>query len=268
MSNNLIDLTGNVHAIEKSNIATGTRSGYYNRLIALTIWCFDLRSYSDLIQPHFMERLTQAHQKDLTEPRYRKRKRKYLRVEILSILRGMKRGHPESSPLRLVVDENDPNQRILSYDDIVSFMETFKKKEKVNKKLARRFQKAVAKLTPDDTEDVQDPITLLDDEEEDDGEIWVLVRQESPTYDNIRSAVRQLYTATGADFPSKLQNSISLYIKGSKRLNKLAKQILGLDLSEGKKCMTKNIYSKLCYILFRSDQVEHIFAHLFFVLDW
>ena len=126
-----------------------------------------------------MERLTQAHQKDLTQPCYRKRKRNYLIVEILSTLRGMKRGHPKSSPLRLVSDENDPNWRVLSYDDIVSFMETFKKKEKVNKKLAKRFQKAVSKLTPDDTEDAPNSITLLEDE--DDGEIWVLVRQESPT---------------------------------------------------------------------------------------
>ena len=96
-------------SLEKSNIATGTRSGYYNRLIELAVWCFDLRSYSDLIQTHFMKRLTQVHQKDLTRPRYRKKKRNCLRVEILSTLRGMKRGHPESSPLRLVADENDQN---------------------------------------------------------------------------------------------------------------------------------------------------------------
>ena len=106
---------------------------------------------------------------------------------------------------------------------------------------------------------------FLEDEEdeEDEWEIWVLVRQESPTYDNIQSAVKQLYTATDADMPLKMQNSISLYIKGSKRLNKLAKHILGLDLSEGQNVWQK-MYSKLCYILFRSDQVEHIFAHLFF----
>ena len=218
MSNNMIDLTANVHAIEKSNIATGTRSGYYNRLIAFTVICFDSRELSGLIQTHFMERLIAANNRDKTEPRYRKRTRSYLRVEILAILRGMKRGQPKTSPLRLVEEENEPNQPILGYDHVVTFMETFKKKEKVNKKLAKRFQKAVAKLTLDDSEDVQDPITLLEDEE-DDGEIWVLVRQESPTYDNIRSAIRQLYTATAADMPLQMQNSISLYIKGSKRLN-------------------------------------------------
>ena len=63
----------------------------------------------------------------------------------MSIFCGIKRGHPETSSLRLVTDENDTNQRVLSYDDVITFMETFEKKEKVNKKLAKRFQKDVAK---------------------------------------------------------------------------------------------------------------------------
>ena len=71
MSNNMIDLTANVHAIGKSNIATGTRSGYYNRLIGFTVICFDSRELSGLIQTHFMEHLIAAHNRDKTEPRYR-----------------------------------------------------------------------------------------------------------------------------------------------------------------------------------------------------
>merc|ERR1719203_879364 len=71
----------------------------------------------------------------------RKRKQYYLRLEVFNLLRGMRRNHSETCPIRL--QSTDGSQRVLTYDDIVSFMETFKKQEKVNKKLAIAFQKAV-----------------------------------------------------------------------------------------------------------------------------
>ena len=67
---------------------------------------------------------------------------------------------------------------------------------------------------------------------------------------------------------STFQASMSLYIKGSKRLNAMAKQMLGLDLSEGKKPMSRKVYKRICEILFSSSEPKHLFGHLFFVLDW
>ena len=67
---------------------------------------------------------------------------------------------------------------------------------------------------------------------------------------------------------STFQASMSLYIKCSKRLNVMAKQMLGLDLSERKKPMSREVYKRICEILFRSSKPEHLFGHLFFVLDW
>ena len=52
-----------------------------------------------------------------------------------------------------------------------------------------------------------------------------------------------------------------------RRSNQL-KQELGLDLSEGKKPMSLEVFEFLSKQLFVSKSNEFIFAHLFFVLDW
>jgi hypothetical protein len=51
-------------------------------------------------------------------------------------------------------------------------------------------------------------------------------------------------------------------------MNRLAKQTLGLKIVEGKKHMTLSVYKAIASILFESCELEHIFAHLFFILDW
>ena len=140
--------------------------------------------------------------------------------------------------------------------------------EKVNHRLAIAYRKAVNKLIPDEG-DSRDALLILDESEiAQDGEIFVAIRQEYTAYDSIRSTISHLFTATGVDMPKALSNSMKRYIKGPKRLNLMAKQTTGLDISEGKKCMSEKVYRKLCEILFRSDKREYIFAHLFFVLDW
>lgn len=261
----LIDLSANKHAIEKSNIATKTRYNYNTTLIRFTIFCFERTDFQDLIHEDFINLLKEAKRKDLEEPRYKKRQQYYLRAEILAILRKLKRGNSALSPIRLVPTE--VSDRVLTYDDIVSFMETFKKTEKVNKRLANQYLKQVRDLSPEENEDLEDAL-ILTGGLEDDGEILVEIRQEYTTYDGIRSAITQLYTATATTMPDQLKESMRLYIKGSKRLNNLAKQTLGLDMGEGKKPMTRAVYKRICQILSRSEQSEHIFAHLFFVLDW
>ena len=266
MPRTIIDLSANKHAIEKSNIATKTRYNYNTTLIRFTIFCFERTEFQDLIHEDYIDLLKEANRKDSEEPRYKKRQQYYLRAEILAILRKMKGGNSASSPIRLVPSES--SNRVLTYEDIVSFMETYKKTEKVNKKLANQYLRAVRDLSPEEDEDLEDALILTAAGLEDDGEIMVEIRQEYTTYDGIRSAITQLYTATATSMPEVLKESMRLYIKGSKRLNTLAKQTLGLEMGEGKKAMSRAVYKRICQILSQSHQSEHIFAHLFFVLDW
>ena len=208
MSDTAIDLSGNKVVIEKSNFTTGTRQGYYQKLTQLTIFLFERSAYQDLIQTHYLQQLKEADLKDKNEPRYRKRKQCYLRLEVFNLLRGMKRNRSETCPIRL--QSTDGSQRVLTYDNIVSFMETFKKQEKVNKKLAIAFQKAVLELSTEDDGDVEDSIDINNTMARD-GEIIVSLRQEHSTYDSIRSAIAQLYTATATIMLESMKLVIGLY---------------------------------------------------------
>ena len=158
MSDTVIDLSGNKVVIEKSNITTGTRQGYYQKLTQLTIFLFERSAYQDLIQTHYLQQLKEADLKDKNEPRFRKRKQYYLRLEVFNLLHGMKRNRSETCPIRL--QSTDDSQRVLTYDDVASFMETFKKQEKVNKKLAIAFKKVVMELSTEDNGNVEDAIDI------------------------------------------------------------------------------------------------------------
>ena len=61
---------------------------------------------------------------------------------------------------------------------------------------------------------------------------------------------------------------MSLYCKGSKRKGRKLKQDLGPEITEGGKAMSKNVYRLLAKNMFYSREAEHIFAHLFLLLDW
>ena len=64
-----------------------------------------------------------------------------------------------------------------------------------------------------------------------------------------------------------MKAGISLYCKGSKRKGRQLKQDLGLEISEGKKPMSQEVFSSSAKKLFTSKKKEHIFAHLFLILD-
>ena len=65
-----------------------------------------------------------------------------------------------------------------------------------------------------------------------------------------------------------MKSDVSLYCKGSKRMGKSLKQGLALKISEGKKAMSRAVFSYLARMMFISSEKEHIFSHLFLVLDW
>ena len=60
---------------------------------------------------------------------------------------------------------------------------------------------------------------------------------------------------------------MSLYYKGLKRKGRKLKQDIGINISKGKKPMSKQVCSFLAKTLFASRETEHMFSHLFLLLD-
>jgi hypothetical protein len=173
-------------------------------------------------------------------------------------------------------DNGETNDRVLTYDDISDFMMTKHKIVKVDKILALEFKDALARSDENEDEDgvlntdgvQQRDLILNEDEVDEDGQVNVMIRLEASTYEGIRSVVAFLYRESGVLMPENMNSSLALYIKGSRCMNRLAKQTLGLKIVEGKKHMTLSVYKAIASILFESCELEHIFAHLFFILDW
>ena len=101
-----------------------------------------------------------------------------------------------------------------------------------------------------------------------DGNVLALVQQSASQYEGIRSAVAYLYKATRIFMPKDMSKRLSNFIAGQRRTGVKEKQDLGLVIEEGKKPLTFNCYEAISKQLFYSDNKEHLFAHLFMVLDW
>ena len=144
-------------------------------------------------------------------------------------------------------------------------MATKHKIETVDHRMAREFQKEVLDITGSDPL-VENPV--IDQNSDENGEVRVMIRQEASTYEGIRSSIAYLYRESGVTMPPAMETSLSLYIKGSKRINLLAKQTLGLRICEGKKHMKLDTFRRIAKIMFQSDDSSYIFAHLFLLLDW
>jgi len=276
----VIDLTASVRTIEKSTVSVKSRGGYIGILASFIVFLYGSSQHQNTLTANAIAVLDVADKKDKEVPtadksnddqltqKTRKRKRssrkKKAREENKSVHRRqpnlyseakrllglIERGNIGSSPIILTGDNR------LSYICITSFMSTKKKRTKVNKHLAAAYQKNALGSEVD--------LVATTAEEE----VDVLVRMSESTYGSIQSAISFLYRETGIKAPDDLSGDLSRYMKGSKRVGKSAKQSLGLSLDEGKKPMSKNVYSKLCEWLFQSNDKEHIFAHLFLVLDW
>jgi len=101
-----------------------------------------------------------------------------------------------------------------------------------------------------------------------DEKVEVILPLGTSTYTKIQSSISFLYRECKMILPKEIQNSLSKYIKGSKRMGRKMKQCLALKITEGKKVMTREVYTFLCKLLLVSDKKEHLFAHLFSALDW
>lgn len=283
----LIDLTGDSQLIEKNTVAKGSRKAYHSNLCNFIMYLYfhndykmtlstealtalddakekeetstatdgEKNSNSEDTQPIHLKNKKKRNMKQRNQPRKQRRKtseHSLMYSECKRLLTLAKRGQPTSSPIKLTWSN------MLAYKMITDYMSTKKTTVQVNKHKAAAFQNDV----------LGQSYTLSIPEENNDEMIDVLVRMSDTTYGCIQSSISYLYREAGVPMPFEVSSNMSVYLKGSKRLGKGAKQALGLSLSEGKKPMSLTVYRKLCEWLFSSADKEHIFAHLFLVLDW
>ena len=109
---------------------------------------------------------------------------------------------------------------------------------------------------------------IIEGETDDNGKVEVAVCLSDSAYTNVQCANAFIFRQCGINRHDAIIEGISLYCKGFKRRGKQLKQKFGLDLSEGKKPMSLEVFEFLSKQLFVSKSKETIFAHLFFVLDW
>jgi hypothetical protein len=272
-----INLLPNTNVIERHSVVKGTRDNYTSKLTDFIRWLWE-NGRQDVLSNQCASKLLTAQRNDNRSTQNLGYQKNINRV-IRQCISKVKRKDSESSPIRLVpttTDNGETNDRVLTYDDISDFMMTKHKIVKVDKNLAFEFKDALARSDENedengvsDTDGVQQrDLILNEDEVDEDGQVNVMIRLEASTYEGIRSAIAFLYRESGVLMPENMNSSLALYIKGSRRMNRLAKQTLGLKIVEGKKHMTLSVYKTIASILFESSELEHIFAHLFFILDW
>jgi len=231
----IVDLSGDTTTIENAHIVQSTRDGYVHSLAHFLVYLFD-HSHAR-IKTDALERLGLEDAKDKKLPTEKQRNaRKNLINGAKEELRKMKRtADGATCPVML---------QSLQYEDIVGFMNTKKKKVTVAYELANVTGSEASRS------------------------VDALVRCSDSTYSGITSAIAFLYAESNNTMPVALKANISRYVKGSKRHGRRLKQDLGLKLTEGKSPISKRVYEKTAEYLFKSEKKEHIFAHMFLILDW
>jgi hypothetical protein len=194
-----------------------------------------------------LEKLKEEDEKDTN------RRQLNLRKECRNQLQQMKRT-VKNSPIFLSGDNS------IDYKIVSQFMNTKSKKVEVDRSLVENLQRE------QQGEEINRDAIIDGNEEGED--VTVYVRCSNSVYSGIQSALSFLYRQSGFERPAELKNGVSLYCKGSKRLGAELKQKLALKIVEGKKPMSKAVYSFLAKKMFESEKKEYIFAHLFLVLDW
>lgn len=222
--------------------------------------CFLFDSHPILLVD--LEELREANVEDLLAPLPRRRNnappppdneapvprpRKRLKAKCRSLMEAISR-QEHNSPIHLVGDVS------LKYEHIAEFMNTKRKVLTVNADVARRL--------------AAEEGNEMEGDADAENQVRVAVRLGDSSYSAVQSAISFLYRQSGIERTEEIKGGVSLYCKGSKRKGRKLKQDLGLEISEGKKAMSKNVYSFLAQKMFHSREAEHIFAHLFLLLDW
>ena len=257
MNTQILDLTGTTRTVEDSHIGASTRKNYLRTCIDFMCFLFD--SHPILLVD--LEALREANREDLAAPLPRQRNnapppdneipvprpRKILKAMCRNLMEAIS-CQEHNSPIHLVGDIS------LKYEHIAEFMNTKRKVLTVNADVARRLA-AEEGNTMQGNADAEN-------------QVRVAVRLGDSSYSAVQSAISFLYRQSGIERSEEVKGGVSLYCKGSKRKGRKLKQDLGLEITEGKKAMSKNVYSSLAKKMFYSRDAEHIFAHLFLLLDW
>ena len=269
----LIDLTTDAEVVEKSFVSDKTLNIYIGQLVRFTLWIFDNKP--EHIVPSVLETFINANARDIEDHENRPTKRarrsrnksqkkpkdndeiirRNLRAAIKHSYYSMKpaiSGAPHHSPIIIAGED------ALTYDSIRDFMMGRRKSVSIRGETVKEYMKKINK----------NPIEFTDNHFDEQGKVGVSVQQSQSSHEGIRSAVAWVYKMTRTPMPETMRSHLSVFIAGKQRTGLKEKENLGLSLSEGKKALGREAFELIAKTLFVSEQKEHIFTHLFFVLDW
>lgn len=279
----IIDLRGSTKDTENSYIGESSRESYTATLVLLLMFLFDSSRKEMLFSPDALAKFEAAHNKDNG-----KSDRRNLRKAAKEVIQKL--GDPSYHPI--LVD------KITYSDDISAFMNSKQKIVSVNKDLAdvwrqskgfsrksKMKRKAKTKRKPmkrarhNTAEEEGDEEEEDSEQDESDSEVEVeaeangdmvnvIIPLSLSVYTNIQSSVSFLFRECGVLQTAAQVAGMAKYVKGMKRRIRRMKQVLALKISEGKKVMTRDVYHFISRLFLESEEKEHIFARLFFSLDW
>ena len=280
----IIDLRGSTKETESSYIGESSQESYTATLVLLLMFLFDSSRKEILFSPDALAQFEAAHSKDNGKP-----DRRNLRKAAKEVIQKL--GDPSYHPI--LVD------KITYSDDISAFMNTKHKIVSVNKDLAdvwrqskgssrkskrkantkRKSRKKARHNTAEEEGDNNDKDDLEEDESDSESEaeveaitdgdlVNVIIPLSLSVYTNIQSSVSFLFRECGVLQAAVLVAGMAKYVKGMKRRIRRMKQVLALKITEGKKVMTRDVYHFISRLFLESEEKEHIFARLFFSLDW
>jgi hypothetical protein len=215
-----------------SRLSPNTRKNYRDHIIRFITWLFDHRKeFTGLLPPDFIDRLEEGAIRDqtsLTKTGLKKKRRTHLREVARQRLLHLNAKNPSTHPIILTN---------LTFD-VVSYY--FFSQNKV-------------------TEDTAE------------GE-YVTIRVGPATYDGMTSGLTFLFQEckVAKDVNEKVRemwSELPRYKKGCHRKSAEEKRKLGIR-NTGKDPLPLQAYIFLAELLCKSDDAEHIAAHLFLLLDW
>ena len=140
---------------------------------------------------------------------------------------------------------------------------------KSDRRNLRKAAKEVIQKLDDLEEDESDSESEAEVEAITDGDLVnVIIPLSLSVYTNIQASVSFLFRECGVLQAAVLVAGMAKYVKGMKRRIRRMKQVLALKITEGKKVMTRDVYHFISRLFLESEEKEHIFARLFFSLDW
>ena len=242
------EIDADIQHVLQSRIADKTRKNYNDYSIRLLMFLFDHAvKFEGLIPPSILEALQVAQEKDintLTRSGRPSKKRLNVRQVAREAFESIQEADASTHPIVL---------EKMTFRTLGHFFSTF------NKRYTRTTVEGQTRVVPfqqgDNLEDV------------------VYVRLHKSSYDGVTSALANLHTECRVPRDvnpevKKMWETLSIYKKGTTRDGAKQRKKLGLRHSEGKDKMPFAAFVHLAEILHRSDNPEHIGAHLFLCLDW